>query len=127
MARRGFHADYTVTLYPTHPFRPRTLIDRLTAIGLLEGRNVLTAREIDTAATPFCAAVEGRFVPFGDALRGKWYRPYGNYVGEHVLSGARVYLHVLRGALELVDIDYLEDLYYAEELLKSGLFSSDGR
>jgi CMP-N-acetylneuraminic acid synthetase len=122
LAREGYFPEYIVTLLPTHPFRTPGLVDRLTAIGLMEGRRVLTVRRMRRNALSHFFLSDGRLLPVEGGCAGEWFRPYGIFVGEHLGLPDRLYLHVVEDERELVDIDYLEDFLLAEHIVKNGMF-----
>lgn len=127
LARQGYVPDYVVTLLPTHPFRTPGLVDGLTAIGLLEGRKVMTVRSLSIDNPPHFF-LDGEGVRPVEGGRSKeWFRPYGTFVGEHTELPSRVYLHVIDDERELVDIDYLEDFLLAELIVKNGMYDFHAR
>lgn len=122
MIVQGYKSEYIVTLLPTHPFRTPALVDRLTAIGLFEGRRVITVRRIDISQQKYFFLEEDGPRQISGGHDQEWFRPYGTYVGEFPDIDSRVYLHVIKDECELVDIDYLEDFLLAEHIITNRLY-----
>lgn len=143
LAEEGFATDYVVTLYPTHPFRPPGLIDKLTAIGLAGHSPVLTCRQIAFNHNTYFHAQEGRLQPLtpgrhneyseqsitvGGLLPGshRGYRSYGVYVGSRGRYMTIPYMHVIKDPVYLTDIDTAQDLELARQIVRCGLYPRPG-
>ena len=128
---QGYIPDVVLTLYPTQIFRSVALSETLVG-KLLQGMSpVHTVRRV-------CFPPHGHYWRDPDSgeaqplLRGGagpraqeryFYRPYGLFVGELLRPGlARPYSHVVDDPIQLVDIDYLSDMLFAENIIRCGLF-----
>lgn len=126
-------------LYPTHPFRPKGLLDHLTG-KVLEGcRLALTVRPVtvfkDSYYRPGANCSSQDFHPVengsetgGGAAPGVYYRPYGLASVERFDPNASrlpSYFHPVTEKSCLVDIDYHEDIILADNILKNNLFDFD--
>jgi CTP:molybdopterin cytidylyltransferase MocA len=129
LREEGYVADVQVQLYPTHPFRTPQLLDRLTAI-LIDGyQQVLTVKPVNLANTHLVYKVaKGRIASLSLSLDSGFsntlFRPYGLYYGARCrgLRPVNTYLHPLTDPISLIDIDYWEDLCFAEEVIRNNLF-----
>lgn len=114
-----------VTLYPTSPFRSAGLIRFLTS-KLHEGySSVTTGKEVFPERSGYFRKGENgyeNYGAFGDVSPGRWFRPYGVFVGGRQTFEFKQYLHVLKSEVSLIDIDYEEDLLFAEKVLERNLF-----
>ena len=123
----GFQADFEVTLYPTHPFRPAGLLDRLIAKGLEGYSPVLTYKKIRFPGHSFFRAQEGRIHPLTPPeteSRDRYYsgyRSYGLFVGTQQGLMSYPYAHIIDDPIQLIDIDSEKDLELAREVVRRGL------
>jgi len=132
LKKDGFMPDALVQLYPTHPFRNPQLVDQLSSI-LLDGyRQVTTVKPVKLAGTQLVYQKKtGGAVPLSismtRSLSNAVFRPYGLYCGIKLTypRPLNVYLHRLFDPISLVDIDYWEDLFFAEEVIRNNLFPFD--
>jgi CMP-N-acetylneuraminic acid synthetase len=126
-----YKPDAIVILYPTHPFRTLALVDHL-AGKLIEGHNpVKTFKAVSHKELSLFTKKTGQnlnaFLHRGhqDEKKPPWtyYRPYGLFIG---LSGSNLpYLHRIKNPISLIDIDAIEDLFLAEEVIRNRLFNFD--
>ncbi|NJB67952.1 CMP-N-acetylneuraminic acid synthetase [Desulfobaculum xiamenense] len=122
LARQGEHPDVAATLYPTHPFRPKGLVDRLVERNMAGYAVVVPVRRINCGPCAHVAA--GRFLP---AAEQPVYRQYGLYDGTCVsFEGRGVWYEILDDPVHCTDIDTADDLRLAEAILDAGLFAWPG-
>ncbi|OGR40276.1 MAG: hypothetical protein A2051_07705 [Desulfovibrionales bacterium GWA2_65_9] len=130
---------YTV-LYPTHPFRPKGLLDMLiskvaegykqalTVAGFHVSRNSFFRLGPDDHLHSLCptAPPQCADIPGGYRSVAMHYRPYGLASVHGRIPGrenAPSFFHVLTDHACLTDIDYLEDFLLAEKILEHNLFN----
>jgi len=125
----GFHPSVTVTLYPTHPFRTRSLMNTLVAKALEGHRNVLTVRpcrvgplHVRKQDGALCPALFG----LGNGPGSMGHRFYGLFMASHVNWCRPDFIHEVSDEVSLIDIDTLGDFLLAEEVVRSGLYSFEG-
>lgn len=133
----------TVVLYPTHPFRPKGLIDLLVD-RVFEGcRLALTVASFDVRRDSFFrlsrkTRLKGLFassVPRGSSADigcnpevGVFHRPVGLASASGAVANTKAapyYLYPVMDKISLIDIDYLEDFLLAESVLNNNLFDFD--
>lgn len=130
----------SVILYPTHPFRPKGLIDLLVG-KVAEGcQNALTVASFDVRNDSFFRIQKtGRLhslfplPPSKDGSPGHaraqalgiFHRPLG-LAGAHgsipTPGASPFFLYSVTDKISLIDIDYLEDFLLAESILNNNLF-----
>ncbi|MFZ5427666.1 MAG: cytidylyltransferase domain-containing protein [Thermodesulfobacteriota bacterium] len=125
----GFHPSVTVTLYPTHPFRTRELMNTLVDKALEGHRNVITVRRC-LAGNLFTRDGSGvltpaRFGAGGTPGRGG-HRFYGLFLASHARWCKPDYYHAIDDEVSLVDIDTLGDFLLAEEIVRRGMYDFNG-
>lgn len=128
LKRRGYVPDVEAQLYPTHPFRPPGLIDRMLARLFSGYRLVFTARPVPVGPlTHFAMDPQGLLTPLKPREPGLspavYHRPYGLFTAR-VLGPATggSWCLPLTDPVSLIDIDTAEDLDLAREVLRAGLF-----
>ncbi len=129
---QGYFVNAFATMYPTHPFRPKGLMDLLVS-KLREGFNpVLTVRPLQYEPySIFSVHDDGALKvrsPFGDSEFNdeiKFQRSYGLFSGSTIGAPYMPYLHEINTPEHLVDIDYQEDFLFAQEIIKCGLVAGD--
>jgi CMP-N-acetylneuraminic acid synthetase len=125
---KGYRYTAQVTLYPTHPFRSRQMMDSLVDKLLNGYSHVFTVRKVRLPAMGFLLRKDHGVQPLDDTGRPDnervYYRKYGTFFGQcHLHDGLpRTYHHLLTDPIECVDIDTFEDFYLAEEIIRSGLY-----
>ena len=133
----------SVVLYPTHPFRPKGLIDLLVGKVADGCRNALTVAPFNVSRESFFkldagGRLHGLFPPAtsqggapgnGCASElGVFHRPvglasaHGHFPGR---EGNPYFLFPVTDKICLTDIDYLEDFLLAESVLTHNLFDFD--
>lgn len=117
-------------LYPTHPFR-RVEIVRLLVEKIIAGhRHVNTFTSVQARPYSFLHQTEKntliRVRDNGLDPTGNTYLfPSGYFIGTNswpAFMQRPQYIHCLDDPVEKVDIDYLHDFFFAEEILKNKLF-----
>jgi len=116
-----------VLLYPTNPFRTAELMDTLSE-KLLDGYDrVFTVRTIDVKRYKYFAVnAHGDLIGLDTEADGRrYFRRYGLFDGinRSGTSRGRSYVHIIRSAFELVDIDTPADLATANRILERGDFT----
>ena len=124
LSKQGFRADFTVVLFPTHPFRTPGMLDYLTSKGAQGFNPVLTVKPLDILPKRFLIPRGENFAPlFHDSASiSRWYRHYGTFSGHHRNMPTKTFFHLLTDPITLIDIDYIEDFYLAEEVISNGFF-----
>jgi N-acylneuraminate cytidylyltransferase len=127
----GYFPDVLVTLYPTHPFRTPGLVDFLVN-KVINGHSMVSTVKLVTRGklSLFSKNRGNNIVPLmnSSALNGgspghrSFFRSYGLFQGTNYGSFGKPYLHVIRDAISLIDIDSYSDFLLAEEVIKQGLF-----
>jgi len=127
----GFQADFEVTLYPTHPFRPAGLLDRLIAKGLEGYSPVLTYKKIRFPGHSFFRAEGNRIHPMTPPEsedRDQYYcgyRSYGLFVGSYQGFSLFPYAHIIDDPIQPIDIHSEKDLELAREVVRRGFHLTD--
>lgn len=125
----GYNLFACAILYPTHPFRSVELIDFLLGKLLNECDRVTTVKKINVSQLSFFVSNHESMKPlFSRKLLNEnspntCYRPYGlldAFVVKH--RELPSFYHVIEDPSFLVDIDTLDDVRYAEAILKNNLF-----
>lgn len=119
LADEGYHPAVVAVLYPTHPFRPRGLVDTLVERNLAGFRHVVTV-------SPMMPAAPGYLIPAGKALPADapLYRPYGLYDGTTTgIAPLGKHLHTITDPVALMDIDTPADMKRAQAMIDAGLIS----
>lgn len=116
-----------MVFYPTHPFRRRSTVEHLVDMLLTGHETVSTVRQINTPAERYFLEKDGMLHPYDDPKSAMsavaHVRTYGYCYGRSLhFSCAGHYQHVLRDAVELIDIDSSEDLELARKVLQNNLF-----
>jgi len=120
--------SYTVclTLYPTHPFRTKRMLQAaVDALTLRGADSFATVRRIPTPPGKFVSIAHNGFArPLAPpSSPHEHYRPYGLVVGR---ARPRTYgghfAYPVSGVASLVDIDTPEDFLHAESVLAAGLY-----
>ena len=132
-AAEGWRPYAVAVLYPTHPFRRVSMVDFLLS-KLFEGYSqVSTVRPVPVSPFSFFAARNGGMQQLANAVsqNGSFarvcYRAYGLFEARVTgLSTLPSFFHRITDPAELIDIDYPEDLAYAERVLKAALFDFGG-
>lgn len=128
---QGFQADFEVTLYPTHPFRPAGILDQLIAKGLEGYSPVLTYKKIRFPGHSFFRAEGDRIHPLTPPeteCHDRYYcgyRSYGLFVGTQQGFSTFPYAHIIDDPIQLIDIDSEKDLELAREVVRRGLHLAD--
>lgn len=140
----GKSPTISVVLYPTHPFRPKGLLDFLVGKVADEGfQHALTVTSFNVRADSFFKLGEGERLlgmypplPPGEGSCatgcvqdfGTFHRPLG-LASVHWFNPCRVpdsfFFHPVTDKISLIDIDYLEDFLLAEMILDNNLFEID--
>lgn len=133
---------YTV-LYPTHPFRPKGLLDLLVGKVADGCQHALTVAPFNVSRDSFfrideAGRLHGLFPPppsrngppgNGCASElGVFYRPVGLASAHGAFPGRErnpCFLYPVTDKISLTDIDYLEDFLLAESVLHHNLFDFD--
>ncbi len=132
----------SVVLYPTHPFRPKGLIDLLVGKVLDGCRVALTVAPFNVNHDSFfrlnargrlqslfpSSRAQGKAADIGCKDIGLFHRPVGlaSAYGAIPNSKASTYfLYPVTDKISLIDIDYLEDFLLAESVLNLNLFDFD--
>lgn len=119
-------------LYPTHPFRTPQVIDFLLG-KLFEGYDrVMTVKPLVVTPHSFFIRDGNKMAPVvkDDTLGGpypfKYHRPYG-FLDAFVLGARNFpnYVYEITDPAWLVDIDHIEDIRYAENILQNALFDPE--
>ena len=122
---QGFHPSVTVTLYPTHPFRTRELMNTLLDKALEGHRNVITVRRCSSGEL-FIRGRGGMLTPARYGAAGtpdrSGHRFYGLFLASHARWCKPDYYHAVDDEVSLVDIDTLGDFLLAEEIVRRGLY-----
>lgn len=131
LEEQGYVPDALLTLYPTHIFRSVNLINTLVGKLIMGYSPVLTVKRVSFpprghfwldpesgAAHPLLTEEES------ERIQAQCFcRPYGLFVGELLpRRPAKAYVHMVDDRIELVDIDYLSDMLFAENVIRHGLF-----
>ncbi len=121
--KEGYVPEAYITLYPTHPFRSRRLMEELTALLLAGYRHVRTVRMITVHDfSHFVAGPDKSLLPMvdrGGLPQRSFFRNYGLFVGDrHQTRCTReLYLHQLQTEAEMLDIDEPQHLVRANEFM----------
>jgi len=120
----GYAPEALVTLFPTHPFRSRWLMDELTSKLLVGYRCVQTVKAVTMCGFSHFAASGKRIALLSDDSglgRRTFYRHYGLYTGVvfHTNFTRELYMHKVGTPAELVDIDEPGDLKQANIIARS--------
>ncbi len=135
LKRQGYVPDVEAQFYPTHPFRNPRLVDGLLSRIFSGYRSVFTARPARVDRNRyFSMDGQGGLTALYDPARygqrgpADFFRSYGLFSARSLgpCPGGR-YCHPLTDPVSLIDIDTLEDLYLAEEVIRAGLFDFDLR
>lgn len=119
LAEEGDHPDVAATLYPTHPFRPAGLIDRLVQKNMEGYGVVVPVARIDAGAGTYISGNN-----FLGAAEEPVYRQYGLYDGICVsFTGAGVWYEEIQNPIHLMDIDTKADLALANAIVEEKLFA----
>ena len=129
LADEGYHPDVLVLLFPTHPFRTPRLVDFLIS-KVLEGHSpVLTVRPIMVRSPFFFVDSDQGLSPLSDLVVAPkpdqpitYFRSYGLFSAMSQNFTTTPYLHIVDDPIALIDIDYPEDFFFAEEIMSQGLF-----
>jgi CMP-N-acetylneuraminic acid synthetase len=128
LAEKGYYSDISVYLYPTHPFRTSRLVDF--CVGkLIEGhRTVHTVKSVMHDGCSLFSETCGTLNPLlnvsGKKESGQKYcRPYGTVFGRNPEGTKKEYLYELTDPVTMIDIDTLQDLYFAEAIISNDLFN----
>jgi len=125
LIQSGVNLAITMTLYPTHPFRTRSMFEA--AVSALENQGCDTFTTVRKIHTPPGKYVDidqqGNVIPLIDSGSPNFhYRPYGLLIAtKRPLSYGCSYAYPVNGAAAFVDIDVPEDLNMAEAILDAGL------
>ncbi len=130
--RTGYVCDARVIMYPTHPFRKLSTVEYLVD-KLLSGYQEVTTY-IPVHAPPLSYLYTDRNNELRQLLdhgihpgNNIYFKSSGYLYGVHHRSYQCLYekyAHTITDPLGMVDIDSICDFYYAEEIIKNGLYSS---
>lgn len=135
LRNNGCNPNAIVTLYPTHPFRKKTLIDFLVE-KVVNGYSPVNTVKLIThnPLSIFSGNGDKRIVPLLNSnpnnrkgLGKSFFRQYGLFLGNNWCTSNRPYLYLIKDHVSLIDIDSMSDFCLAEEVIKQGLFDFDVR
>jgi CMP-N,N'-diacetyllegionaminic acid synthase len=127
----GYTPNIYITLFPTHPFRHPDLIDFLIRKLISGYSQVRTVKSLThDPVSLFFKDDDHKLVPCLYSKKNRerssktFFRNYGLFVGYNAhISREKIYLHVIKDPVSLIDIDYPADFFLAEEVIKQGCFS----
>lgn len=121
LQRDGYRPEVLAVLYPTSPFRPPGLLDRLVGLNLGGHASVVTARRMEPSPVAFLPG-PGAARPVGTPPGTPLFRCYGLYEGTSLDPGQHTSLyHEVTDPVQLIDIDGQADLDLARAALEAGL------
>jgi hypothetical protein len=128
LGEEGHEVDIQVVLYPTSPFVRPQLIETLVKKCLEGYTHAQTYRRVELdEQNLFYRDADGLFknlYPENGRSTKSYLRGYGLCSVTHRnASHFNPYCHLIRSPAELVDIDAIEDMYLAEEMVRHGLSS----
>jgi len=119
-------------LFPTHPFRKTGTVAGLVDKLLAGHQGVNTFTTIEAHALSFLRVIPGGLEQLRDKgarLEGRRYLfPTGYFIGKSQFPAHRrlgEYVHCLDDPMEMLDIDYMHDFYFAEEIVNAGLYGAE--
>ena len=126
--REGYMLQCEITLYPTHPFRSRSMIEELTGRLVKGHKHVVTA--VPKSPPPlgyFYLDSHNRPRVLQDSGTHPGKRAYtrksGCFLGTNYwYPRLKPYLHILDDPITQIDIDDWDDFLVAEEVLRQKLF-----
>lgn len=114
-----------VTLYPTHPFRSKSLMDQLVG-KLVQGFNpVITVKKMDVAPLSYFFEANGTAKSLhGNRHNVSCYRRYGIFIGQRLYNtGVKcIYAYELKHNIDFIDIDTPQDLIEANKIISNKQF-----
>ena len=121
----GYHPNAYLVLYPTHPFRPQSMMQILVQ-KLAEGKRMVKTVRAIAYSKNYCAINDQGSpelltfdnVPMGTPL----FRNYGLASGRRLVGGQGCYYHVVNDPISLIDLDTFEDFTLAEAVLQDRAF-----
>ena len=126
----GYHPEFIAVLYPTSPFRSRSLVEHLVRVGLEKRCPVITVRRlVQGSGSLFSRDGKGRLKPIRKAdpavPEGKrtYCRSYGVFNGMMPGTALPPYLHVLDDEISFLDIDTEADFALAERVVEKRMFN----
>jgi CMP-N-acetylneuraminic acid synthetase len=126
-AEERYAPSAEVVMYPTHPFRKVSQVEKLVGL-LLDGYALVnTYKQIVPSQSGYLYEDAGLMRPLTDHCRSPinrvYHRGYGYFLGRSFEQAAfKLYAHVLHSDIESIDIDNWEDLYLAEYIMRQGLY-----
>ncbi|THB70088.1 MAG: hypothetical protein D6E12_03335 [Desulfovibrio sp.] len=120
-----------VTLYPTSPFRPVSLVEHLVEMGLTHSCPVATVKAVpmnEYSAFTLGDNLTAHPLRVHDSAGGPGTigcKGYGTFTGRprSAQGGTMPYIHMLSDPALLIDIDTPKDLLLAEKILDFGLYT----
>lgn len=115
-----------LALYPTHPFRNRSMMETIVSKIRNGKKNVITVKRIHSGRRLFVDANEIENLVFKNVVEeDHLFRNYGLVDGHRLLGGKGKYYHLVDNPVSLVDIDTYEDFERAERVIQNGEFDFD--
>ena len=122
----GYMPSIQVVMYPTHPFRKLSTIEKLVDLLRKQYGHVYTAKEVIIGSIGLFSRDNGTIHQLRDSGRStagrRYLRSYGYFYGMNLDFTPGRYVHVLRDELELIDIDDWKDITLADGVIKHQLF-----
>ena len=116
-----------VVMYPTHPFRKVSQVEKLIRLLLKDYSQVNTFLEVTPDHGGYLYEDLDLMRSLTDHGRKSgnrtYHKGYGYFLGWNFEQRAsKLYAHILNNDIEGIDIDKWEDLYLAEDIIQQGLY-----